>query len=115
MKKECDNHCETCPMQSQIYCALMFARATNASLTAIDDRLASLEQAVRPEEVTLINPIHAMPEAGSASMQNEGGEDGDNDDEDENEDDEGTETSTTPQNPISVNPSTPEARATTKH
>lgn len=66
MKQQCDNNCETCPMQSQIYCALMFAKANNASMGALAERLEGIEASLRQEEpaANLINPL-----AGTAGMQ----------------------------------------------
>lgn len=112
MKDKCDNHCETCPMQRQVYCSLIFSKATNTSLSVLDERLAILEQAVLPKEVTLINP---MQEASFCSdFPNQEGED--MGDEGDYEDNENIDVDTKPQNPISVNPSTPEVRVIpTKH
>ena len=43
MKEKCDNHCETCSMAGQVYCSLVYTRATNQSLPGILERLESLE------------------------------------------------------------------------
>ena len=45
MKEKCDNHCETCPMQSQIYCTLMFAKANTAAIGNIANRVENIEHA----------------------------------------------------------------------
>lgn len=62
MKEKCDNHCETCSLAGQIFCALMFSRATNQSLPSILERLESLEAEVqdmhKPEETPkLLSPL----------------------------------------------------------
>ena len=57
MKTECDNHCETCPMQTQMHCALVYAKATNASLGALAERIAVIESRLQAEQPTLLNPI----------------------------------------------------------
>lgn len=59
MKEKCDNHCETCPTPSQVYCALVFCKATNESIGAIAERVEALEQAARKEPAPLINPFAA--------------------------------------------------------
>lgn len=60
MKQQCDNHCETCPMQSQIYCALMYAKANNESMGGLEERLSNIESSLQKEDVPeplLINPL----------------------------------------------------------
>lgn len=62
MKEKCDNHCETCSLTGQIFCALMFSRATNQSLPTILERLESLEAEIQdlrePKETPkLLNPF----------------------------------------------------------
>jgi hypothetical protein len=57
MKNKCDNHCETCPMQTQIHCALVYAKATNTSVGALDARIAAIESRLQPEQPTLLIPI----------------------------------------------------------
>lgn len=66
MKERCDNICETCPMQGQIYCALKFAKATNISLTALNERLGAIEDILQQnEEQTLIDPLREPLDAGT--------------------------------------------------
>jgi hypothetical protein len=62
MKEKCDNHCETCSLTGQIFCALMFSRATNQSLPTILERLESLEAEIQdlrePKETPkVLNPF----------------------------------------------------------
>lgn len=62
MKEKCDNHCETCSLTGQIFCALMFSRATNQSLPTILERLDSLEAEIQdlrdPKEAPkVLNPF----------------------------------------------------------
>ena len=57
MKEKCDNHCETCPMQTQMHCALVYAKATNASLGVLAERIAYIESRLQSEQPTLLNPI----------------------------------------------------------
>lgn len=72
MKEKCDNHCETCPMQSQIYCSLMFAKANNAAINSLAARVANIEQVFtipqHPNDpnnlkhpATTLNPISVKP------------------------------------------------------
>ena len=56
MKEKCDNHCETCPMQTQIHCALVYAKATNASLGALNERMEAIETRLRSEQYNLLMP-----------------------------------------------------------
>lgn len=57
MKESCDNHCETCPMQTQIHCAVVHARAAYITATSIFQRLEGIEQALRQNDHPLINPL----------------------------------------------------------
>lgn len=57
MKEKCDNHCETCPMQTQVHCAVVHARASYVTSAGIAERLAAIEQALKHETPTLINPF----------------------------------------------------------
>lgn len=57
MKEHCDNHCETCPMPTQMHCAVVFSRATNASIGALAERINQLEVAVRGGQSPIINPL----------------------------------------------------------
>lgn len=61
-KERCDNHCETCPMNGQIYCAVMFARATNLMLPGLVEKIQNLEMEIqelrKPTDTpTVINPL----------------------------------------------------------
>lgn len=56
MKEKCDNHCETCPMQTQVHCALVYAKATNASLGALSERMDAIETRLRSEQYNLLMP-----------------------------------------------------------
>lgn len=62
MKEKCDNQCETCPINGQMYCALVYARATNQSLPGILEQLEELKQEIRElrnttESSPVINPF----------------------------------------------------------
>lgn len=57
MKDKCDNHCETCPMQTQVHCALVYAKATNTSVGVLAERIAAIESRLQTEQPTLLIPI----------------------------------------------------------
>ena len=57
MKDKCDNHCETCPMQTQMHCALVYAKATNTSVGVLAERLSAIESRLQAEQPTLLTPI----------------------------------------------------------
>jgi len=57
MKQQCDNHCETCPMPTQLHCVVVFSRATNESIGALAERIDQLEKSVRSEQSPIINPL----------------------------------------------------------
>ena len=54
MKEKCDNNCNTCPMQTQVHCALLFCKATNAAIGTIAERLQVLETKMGSEPKLLI-------------------------------------------------------------
>ena len=56
MKEKCDNVCVTCPMQSQIHCALIYAKANNQMMADMNDRISKVESRMGGE-VNLINPL----------------------------------------------------------
>lgn len=56
MKDKCDNHCETCPMQTQVHCALVYAKATNTSVGVLAERIESLEARLANEQQGLLMP-----------------------------------------------------------
>lgn len=56
MKEKCDNICGTCPMQSQIHCALIFAKSNNQMIADINDRIRKIENGM-VGEVKLLNPL----------------------------------------------------------
>lgn len=58
MKEKCDNNCATCPMQSQIYCCLVFSKANNSALKSIEDRVASIERMSGSDG--FINPLEEI-------------------------------------------------------
>lgn len=43
MKEKCDNICSTCPVNGQIFCALMFSKSNNDNMKALSDRLSNVE------------------------------------------------------------------------
>ena len=57
MKQSCDQHCETCPMQTQVHCEVVHARAAYITATSIFQRLDGIEQALRQNDHPLINPL----------------------------------------------------------
>jgi hypothetical protein len=66
MKERCDNICETCSLQGQVYCALKFAKATNLSLVTLNERLESIEEMLQQnKEQILIDPLREPLDAGT--------------------------------------------------
>lgn len=57
MKNQCDKHCETCSMQTQLHCVVVFSRATNESIGALAERIEQLEKSVRIEQSPVFNPL----------------------------------------------------------
>ena len=43
-------------MQTQIHCALVYAKATNASLGALSERMEAIETRLRSEQYQLLMP-----------------------------------------------------------
>lgn len=62
MKDQCDNHCETCPMQTQIHCILVYSKATNQSVGALDERIRALESRAVQDAPNLLNPFETESE-----------------------------------------------------
>lgn len=62
MKERCDNECATCPMQGQVYCALAFAKASNGTIKALDERMGRIEKAISAMSVPsdFIEPIEDL-------------------------------------------------------
>lgn len=56
MKEKCDNHCETCPMPTQVHCSLFYAKATNASIGALAERIEAIETRLATEQPSLLVP-----------------------------------------------------------
>ena len=61
-KEKCDNRCETCPMNGQVYCAVMFAKATNQALPSLVERIGMMELTIQEmqkpaESPRVINPL----------------------------------------------------------
>lgn len=56
MKEKCDNHCETCPIQTQVHCTLLYVKATNASIGALAERIDTLEARFANEQHSLLIP-----------------------------------------------------------
>lgn len=48
MKEKCDNHCETCPIQGQIYCALQYVKSLNDRLTNIENNISFNNKVINP-------------------------------------------------------------------
>lgn len=59
MKNKCDNDCGTCQMSNQIFCSLSFAKANNAAMKSIMDRLDAMEKsfAILKGSENVINPM----------------------------------------------------------
>lgn len=68
MKEKCDNHCETCPMQTQVHCAVVHSRAAYVTATTIVERLIAIEQSLHHEAPALINPLANEPITDSAIL-----------------------------------------------
>ena len=56
MKEHCDNHCETCPMPTQVHCAVLFSRSANVGLGNIMERLEHLEMTIKGENTNPLLP-----------------------------------------------------------
>lgn len=56
MKEKCDNICGTCPMQAQIFCALIFVKANNQMMADMSERISKVENKMGTE-ANLINPL----------------------------------------------------------
>lgn len=56
MKEHCDNHCETCPMPTQVHCIVLFSRSLNYGLGNILERLERLETLAKGENTSPIIP-----------------------------------------------------------
>lgn len=67
MKEICDNICETCSPQGQMYCALRFSKATNQSLASLDERLKAIESKLQATQETpkYIDPLRDPLDAGT--------------------------------------------------
>ena len=48
MKSKCDNHCETCPTQGQIYCALQYVKSLNDRVTNIENNISFNNKVIKP-------------------------------------------------------------------
>ena len=57
MKQQCDQHCETCPMQTQVHCAVVHSRAAYITVTSILERIENIEKSLNQDEHNLINPL----------------------------------------------------------
>lgn len=60
MKEKCDNKCETCPMQTQMHCVLLFSKATNASVGMLTDRMMVIESKLQQEQPMLLTPQYSV-------------------------------------------------------
>lgn len=43
MKEKCDNICNTCPVNSQIYCSLYLNKANNQNIDLLNKRIETIE------------------------------------------------------------------------
>ena len=59
MKEKCDNHCETCPMQSQVFCALIFAKANNSAIGSLAQRVENVERVFQVPQIS-VKPSDAI-------------------------------------------------------
>lgn len=57
MKEKCDNQCETCPMQTQLHCAVVYSKAVYVAIGKLMERVESLEKKIQPEIAAIINPL----------------------------------------------------------
>ena len=48
MKVKCDNHCETCPIQGQIYCTLQYIKSLNDRVTNIENNISFNNKVINP-------------------------------------------------------------------
>lgn len=57
MKERCDNQCETCPMQTQLHCAVVYSKATYVAMGKLMERVESVEKKMQPGIAAIINPL----------------------------------------------------------
>lgn len=57
MKERCDNQCETCPMQTQLHCAVVYSKAAYVAMGKLMERVESVEKKMQPEIAAIINPL----------------------------------------------------------
>lgn len=74
MKEKCDTHCETCPMQTQVHCSVVHARAAYITANTIAERLTAIEQALKHEAQPLINPLNEDTDSATPPALELGGE-----------------------------------------
>lgn len=56
MKEKCDNRCDTCPMPTQVHCAVLFSRTINMGMINIVDKLCHLENLIKGDATAPITP-----------------------------------------------------------
>lgn len=71
MKDKCDNNCATCPMQTQVHCTLFYAKANNASVGALAERIEALEARLATEQPSLLMPTIDPDSANLPAQQQE--------------------------------------------
>ena len=71
MKDKCDNICSTCPMQTQVHCTLFYAKANNASVGALAERIEALEARLAAEQPSLLMPTINEDSANLPAQQQE--------------------------------------------
>lgn len=71
MKDKCDNICSTCPMQTQVHCTLFYAKANNASVGALAERIEAIEARLAAEQPSLLMPTINEDSANLPAQQQE--------------------------------------------
>ena len=71
MKDKCDNICSTCPMQTQVHCTLFYAKANNASVGVLAERIEAIEARLAAEQPSLLMPTINEDSANLPAQQQE--------------------------------------------
>lgn len=61
MKEKCDNICNTCPVNGQIFCALHFAKANNQNADAMNKRIETIENVLLQLATKMEGSTQACP------------------------------------------------------
>ena len=67
LKKECDSHCETCPMQWQMQCSARLSHKNNQKIKELEDKIDSISSSLDSVLVKL-KGIFGMEELSSSPI-----------------------------------------------